>query len=172
MSKTMKTRLGIPAAATLVLAVGVLTAADRAGSPAGPAYMASLPAAPELPPVRGEETALLTQAPEVPPAITRDYATRVVVDLETVEVTKELADGVEYTFWTFGGSVPGRFIRVREGDLVEFHLRNDSSSVVAHNIDLHAVTGPGGGAKSSFTGPGKESVFTFRALKPGLYVYH
>ena len=128
--------------------------------------------APELPPVRGVETALLTDAPEVPPAIERDYATRIVVELETIEVTRELAPGVDYTFWTFGGSVPGKFIRVREGDEIEFHLKNHDSSVTPHNIDLHAVTGPHGGGKATFTGPGQETSFLFRALNPGLYVYH
>lgn len=127
---------------------------------------------PEIPELRGEQTAVLTAAPLVPPAIDRDYATRVKVELETVEVTKRLADGVEYTFWTFGGSVPGSFIRVREGDEVEFTLKNHPASMAAHNIDLHAVTGPGGGAKSSFVGPNQEKTFSFRALNPGLYVYH
>jgi nitrite reductase (NO-forming) len=127
---------------------------------------------PELPRIRGTETAHLTDAPAVPPAIERPYATRVVVELETIEITKEIAPGVEYTFWTFGGSVPGKFIRVREGDEVEFHLKNSASSITPHNIDLHAVTGPGGGAKATLTGPGLETGFTFRALNPGLYVYH
>lgn len=137
-----------------------------------PARTASSLDAPNLPSLRGTETALLTDAPLVPPPITRDYATKVVVDLETVEVKKEIAPGVEYTFWTFGGSVPGKFIRVREGDEVEFHLSNHPTSIAAHNIDLHAVTGPGGGAKATFTVPGQETSFTFRALNPGLYVYH
>jgi nitrite reductase (NO-forming) len=83
-----------------------------------------------------------------------------------------LADGVDYHFWTFDGHVPGSFIRVREGDLVEFHLKNHPSSVFPHNIDLHAVTGPGGGAAASLTMPGHETVFEFRAPHPGLYVYH
>jgi nitrite reductase (NO-forming) len=74
--------------------------------------------------------------------------------------------------WTFGGSVPGSFLRVREGDQVELRLKNAANSTMPHNIDLHAVTGPGGGAKSSLTLPGGESVFTFAALNPGLYVYH
>ena len=60
-----------------------------------------------LPEIVGQEVAVLTEAPNVPPPITRDHATRVVVEMETVELTKELADGVEYTFWTFGGDVPG-----------------------------------------------------------------
>src|SRR5690606_29730158 len=45
-------------------------------------------------------------------------------------------------------------------------------SKMPHNIDLHAVTGPGGGASSSFTAPGHRTQFTFQALHPGLYVYH
>ena len=122
--------------------------------------------------VIGEETATLTFAPFVPPPIARDHATKVVVHLETRELRGRLADGVEYTFWTFGGQVPGKFIRVREGDLVEFHLHNHPSSRMPHNIDLHAVTGPGGGAASSFTAPGHSSVFSFKAINPGLYVYH
>jgi nitrite reductase (NO-forming) len=94
------------------------------------------------------------------------------VELEVREVVKEIADGVKYTFWTFGGSVPGRFIRVREGDTVELHLQNHPDNKMPHNIDLHAVTGPGGGATSTFTAPGHQTQFTFRALNSGLYVYH
>jgi len=122
--------------------------------------------------LKGEENAILTHAPAVPPVIARNHPTKVIVELETSEVVRRLADGVEYTFWTFGGEVPGKFIRVREGDQVEFHLNNHPDSKMPHNIDLHAVTGPGGGAASSFTAPGKGTVFSFTALNPGLYVYH
>lgn len=118
------------------------------------------------------EQAILTAPPFVPPAIKRKTAARVVVNLEVRELVGRLADGVEYTFWTYGGSVPGSFIRIREGDVVEFHLNNHPSSKLPHNIDLHAVTGPGGGAASTFTAPGHSSKFTFQALNPGLYVYH
>jgi len=122
--------------------------------------------------IKGEEVAILTDAPQVPPQITRKHRTKVIVNLEVKELVKKMADGVDYTFWTFGGSVPGKFIRVREGDFVEFHLANHPSSKMPHNIDLHAVTGPGGGAAASFTTPGHESVFSFTALNPGIYVYH
>jgi nitrite reductase (NO-forming) len=122
--------------------------------------------------IKGEEVAKLTSPPEVPPAITRDYNTKMIVNLEVIEKKMPIADGVEYTFWTFGGTVPGSFIRIKEGDEVEFHLRNHPTSKMPHNIDLHAVTGPGGGAASSFTLPGHESVFSFKALNPGLFVYH
>src|SRR5690606_21196144 len=69
-------------------------------------------------PLQGEEIAILTDAPEVPPQITRSHPTRVKVELEVTEVVKRMADGVDYTFWTFGGSVPGKFIRVRQNDEV------------------------------------------------------
>jgi nitrite reductase (NO-forming) len=122
--------------------------------------------------IEGEELAVLTDAPNVPPPITRTHATKVIVRLDVVEKTMQIADGVQYPVWTFGGSVPGKFIRVREGDLVEFHLTVAPNSMLPHNIDLHAVTGPGGGAKASLTIAGHESVFSFTALNPGLYVYH
>jgi nitrite reductase (NO-forming) len=118
------------------------------------------------------EQAILTAPPHVPPAIARKHNARVVVNLEVREVVMKIADGSEYTFWTYGGSVPGSFIRIREGDVVEFTLNNHPSSKLPHNIDLHAVTGPGGGAASTFTAPGHGSKFTFKALNPGLYVYH
>lgn len=125
-----------------------------------------------LPEITGEEVAVLTSAPNVPPPIERDHAARVTVELEMVERTAELADGVEYNIWTFGGEVPGKFIRVREGDLVEFSLQNHPGNMFPHNIDLHAVTGTGGGAEASLVVPGKQADFEFRAIKPGLYVYH
>ncbi len=118
------------------------------------------------------EQGVLTYAPEVPPAIKRKAPARVKISLETKEVKKRLADGVEYTFWTFGGTVPGPMIRIREGDYVDFTLANHPSSKMPHNIDLHAVTGQGGGAEGSFTTPGHSSTFSFRALNAGLYIYH
>jgi len=116
--------------------------------------------------------AILTQAPNVPAPITRNYAAKVVVNMETQEKIMRMADGVDYMFWTFGGQVPGQFMRIREGDVVEFNLSNSPDSKMPHNIDLHAVTGAGGGAASSFTAPGHTSTFSFKALNPGLYVYH
>jgi nitrite reductase (NO-forming) len=108
----------------------------------------------------------------VPPPSNRTRPAKVGVDLEVREVVREIADGVKYTFWTFGGQVPGRFIRVRQGDTVELHLQNHPDNKMPHNIDLHAVTGPGGGATSTFTAPGHQTQFTFKALNSGLYVYH
>lgn len=116
--------------------------------------------------------AVLTQPPQVPPATGRKAPAKVIVKLDVIEKEMPISEGVTYTFWTFGGTVPGSFIRVRQGDTVEFHLRNLPESKMPHNIDLHGVTGPGGGAASSFTAPGHSSRFTFKALNAGLYVYH
>ncbi|HYP31882.1 MAG TPA: multicopper oxidase domain-containing protein, partial [Burkholderiaceae bacterium] len=139
---------------------------------AAPALAAPAPAG-DFGPPRGEPIhATLTSPPFVPPPIHRSYPAKVIVDLEVVEKQMQISEGVNYTFWTFGGTVPGSFIRVRQGDTVEFHLKNDPANKMAHNIDLHGVTGPGGGAASSFTAPGHESQFTFKALNEGVYVYH
>lgn len=124
------------------------------------------------PPVGEPIVAMLTSAPNVPPPIDRDTPAKIIVNLEMRELEMPISQGVTYTFWTFGGTVPGSFIRVRQGDTIEFHLANHPSSKMPHNIDLHAVTGPGGGASSSFTAPGYESQFTFKALNQGLFVYH
>lgn len=98
--------------------------------------------------------------------------TKVVINLEAIEVEGQLADGTTYTYWTFNGAVPGPFFRVRLGDTIEVHMKNNTSSTMNHSVDFHAVTGPGGGAVMTQTEPGKESIFTAKALNVGLFVYH
>lgn len=127
---------------------------------------------PELMKVYGESEAELTAPPMVPRPVGKRAATKLIVNMEVVEKEMEMTDGVSYVYWTFDGTVPGSFIRTRVGDEFEFHLKNHPDSKLPHNIDLHAVTGPGGGAKSSFVAPGHEVVFNFKTLNPGLYVYH
>lgn len=122
--------------------------------------------------ITGEVVAELTNAPLVPKPITYTSPKRVKVEMEVIEKVMKIADSTDYTFWTFGGGVPGKFIRVRQGDLIDFTLKNAADSKVSHNIDLHAVTGPGGGAAATETAPGQSSRFQFRALNQGLYVYH
>ncbi len=110
--------------------------------------------------------------PNVPAPVGDRKAKKVVVHLEVIEKVGELADGTQYNFWTFNGSVPGSFIRARVGDDIELHLKNNANNTFPHNIDLHAVNGPGGGAEGTFVAPGKEAIFNFKALNPGLYAYH
>jgi nitrite reductase (NO-forming) len=109
---------------------------------------------------------------DVPPPLTRTEPELVKIELTTKEVIAEMAPGVFINYWTFDGQVPGPMIRVREGDTVELTLHNDPTSLHHHNIDLHAVTGPGGGAVSTMVAPGESATVTFKALHPGLFVYH
>jgi len=157
---------------TIPILLGILLAACGGGEAPSPQTTGGSKAGDLGPPTGDPIHAVLTDAPEVPPPTGRNAPAKVIVELEVVEKVMPISDGVNYTFWTFGGEVPGKFIRIRQGDTVEFHLQNRPDSKMPHNIDLHAVTGPGGGAASSFTAPGHESQFTFKALNAGLYVYH
>ena len=109
---------------------------------------------------------------DLPPPIGKRGPQRVKIDLETVEVTGKLTDGATYRYWTFNQKVPGPFVRVRVGDTVEVRLKNHDDSALMHNVDFHAVTGPGGGAKATDASPGETRGFEFTATNPGLYVYH
>jgi nitrite reductase (NO-forming) len=122
--------------------------------------------------IKGSMDAELTAPPFVPAPVGDRTAKKLLVNMEIIEKEGTMADGVQYVYWTFGGSVPGSFIRTRVGDLVEFTLSNHPDNKLPHNIDMHAVTGPGGGAESSFVAPGHSKTFSFKALNPGLYVYH
>ncbi len=124
-------------------------------------------------PAAAEPVASIVRDPaDLPPPIGERAPQRVRVELEAVEVLGRIADGSSYLYWTFNGKVPGPFVRVRVGDTVEVQLKNADDSVMEHSIDLHAVTGPGGGARATDVGPGEARAFVFKALKPGLYVYH
>jgi nitrite reductase (NO-forming) len=110
--------------------------------------------------------------PVVAPPIGAREPQDIHIDLEVKEVVALLDDDTAITMWTFGGTVPGPMLRVRQGDTVELRLVNPPGSMMPHSIDLHAVTGPGGGAKVTQIGPGQEAIFKFKALNPGVFVYH
>jgi nitrite reductase (NO-forming) len=109
---------------------------------------------------------------DLPPPLDRDHATTVDLYLEVQEVVAEIEDGSTFTYWTYNGQVPGPFFRVRVGDTVVVHFKNPAANTMFHSVDFHAVTGPGGGAVSTQTPPGGESTFQFKALHPGIFVYH
>lgn len=161
----MKNKLGV-----LVLALGLLAMNSCQDKDAKATKMTADIA--EKIVVKGEMEAELTAPPLVPKPVGNREATKLKVNLEILEEEGEMVDGVKYVYWTFGGTVPGSFIRTRVGDEVEFTLKNHPDNKLPHNIDLHAVTGPGGGAASSLVAPGHEVTFSFKTLHPGLYVYH
>ncbi|MBV6272196.1 nitrite reductase, copper-containing [Alcaligenaceae bacterium CGII-47] len=96
----------------------------------------------------------------------------VTIDLLTTEIEARLGDSSTYRFWTFNNKVPGPFVRVRVGDNVTVNVTNAKDSTHIHSVDFHAVTGPGGGAAVTQVPPGQTKSFSFKAMHPGLFVYH
>src|SRR5690606_5542999 len=133
---TMRALIACIAIATLLAAAGCKkdgTAADAPATNAGTDSGGSLKG--DFGPPQGKPIeAVLTSPPHVPPPTNRDYPAKVIVSLDVIEKDMEISDGTTYTFWTFGGTVPGSFIRVRQGDTIQFHLRNMPDSKMPHNI--------------------------------------
>jgi nitrite reductase (NO-forming) len=140
-----------------------------AGPVSAPASAAPTPAALSAKPA--QTTARLPQ-PQVAPPLPQRGPTLVRAEIEAQELVAAVDEGVSTELWTFGGTVPGPMLRVRQGDTVELTFKNAPTSKVTHSIDLHAVTGPGGGAAVTQVPPGGSATFRFRALNPGVYVYH
>ena len=127
----------------------------------------------DLEPARPVDVPTVARDPhDVPDPIRRSEPTTVKLELTIAEVVSELADGTTYSFWTFNETVPGPMLRVMVGDTIELTLNNPTDNVVFHNIDLHAVNGPGGGATVTEVAPGESKTLTFKALNEGAFVYH
>ncbi|MEW6312653.1 MAG: multicopper oxidase domain-containing protein [Pseudomonadota bacterium] len=79
--------------------------------------------------------------------------------------------GTMYPAWTFDGSIPGRVVRVKEGDTVDFTLINPVENKNSHSMDFHAaevdVLGEFAPVK-----PGETKHFKFQARRAGVYMYH
>jgi len=116
--------------------------------------------------------AVTTFAPNVPPPIERNYPVRLQVDMETTSKVMQISLSDKYPMWTFGDHVPGPFVRARVGDVMEIRYTNNDATGVGHNIDFHAVTGPGGGAPCLYAEQGETKTARFKLLQPGLFIYH
>lgn len=88
------------------------------------------------------------------------------------KLMKVSPDGATIWAMTFNGSVPGPIIVVHQDDYVELTLVNPKTNTLVHNIDFHAATGALGGAELTLVAPGQEVVLRFKAIKPGVFVYH
>lgn len=118
------------------------------------------------------EQAQLTALPNVPPPITRRHPVRLVARISTTVEDVQVSPTKKMEVWTYNKQSPGPFIRARQGDLLEIHYTNLDRDGIGHNIDFHAVTGPGGGAPALYAEQGETKVGYFRLLQPGLFVYH
>jgi nitrite reductase (NO-forming) len=145
-----------------------------AARPAAPAVMGAAPAAAKaaLAPAASQAVSIVMDPTAVPKPLGARAPQFVKYAIETVELEGKLDDGTTFTYWTFGRKVPGPMLRVKKGDTVEVALTNNKSSKAVHSIDLHAVTGGHGGGAHTQVAPGQTKTITFKALNPGLYVYH
>ena len=91
------------------------------------------------------------------------------INLTVQQKTLEIAPGVPFDAWTFGGSVPGPILRVRQGDQVKFTLINNGS--MQHSIDFHAAQ-TAWNVNYINVNPGEKYSFTWTANTPGIFMYH
>lgn len=113
-----------------------------------------------------------TVPPAVPPPCTHTGPVHWVLHLESTTRVLPVSPMYKYEWWTFDGTVPGPMVRCRVGDVLEVHHTNNDRDGIGHNIDFHAVTGPGGGASVLYAEGGETKVGVFRLLEPGLFLYH
>ncbi|NMD06463.1 MAG: nitrite reductase, copper-containing [Phyllobacteriaceae bacterium] len=99
---------------------------------------------------------------------------KIVEVLLTIEEKKLVIDdeGTEVWALTYNGSVPGPMIVVHEGDYVEVTLRNLPANLMEHNVDFHSATGALGGGALTKVLPGEQAILRWKAIKPGVFVYH
>ncbi|MDP6387921.1 MAG: multicopper oxidase domain-containing protein [Candidatus Pacebacteria bacterium] len=137
------------------------------------------------------------RADDLPPPIERDYSERVKIELEVISEIAEFDNGKTFEYWTYNRRVPGPFVRVRQGDIVEVQLTHipkdspmkghshDLSRVRSnpqdvhikagqgeHSVDFHAALGFMGGAELIKVAPGETKSFEFKTTRPGIYIYH
>ncbi len=118
------------------------------------------------------ESAQLTFAPNVPPPIIRKEPAVIKAYLNAANVTAEIAPRLRYVFWTFNGHTPAPFIRTRQGDTLQMEFSSTDDRGMSHNVDFHAVMGPGGGSPLLNASKGMVKSATFKLLHPGLFVYN
>jgi len=140
---------------------GMDVSAPAAGGRAAPSYAGVAPANADALALRHAAVpAELAAAPAGPVAAVRMDISHGVVSI---------APGIRYEAWTFGGTVPGPVIHVRQGQLVKVTLRN--SSPMPHSVDFHAARIAPNIAFADVA-PGASKTFSFRANDPGVYMYH
>ena len=92
-----------------------------------------------------------------------------IVEEKIIEIDDE---GTQFRVFAFNDSVPGPLIVVHEGDYIELTLINPEKNNFQHNIDFHASTGALGGGGLTHVLPGEEVILRWKAIKPGVFVYH
>jgi len=109
---------------------------------------------------------LLIPPPALPykPGRVREY------ELFAVDKTIEIAQGVEFSAWTYNGTVPGPIIRATEGDLLKVHFTNGGSH--PHTIHFHGIHPANMDGVFEIVEPGGEFTYEFPARPAGFHPYH
>lgn len=154
-----------------VVGAGLAASAIRLPFPAGPFSASPFAAFAQGTPAVDPSVRVAADPLDLPAPIRRSAPMHHDITLETHEVTAEIEPGVTFSYMTFGGRIPGPMIRVRQGDTVALTLKH-GSGVMPHNIDLHAVYGPGGGADATMVNVGESKTIRFQARYPGAFIYH
>ena len=163
---------------TPVAAGLVFTACRPAPPPAARTSGPAKPAAEEQPPATPPADVSHGEAPvgsdSVPapvdpraPARSTQHLHRVRLVITHTNIT--IAKGVRYYAWTFDGRVPGPFLRVTQGDTIDFTLVNNGPQ--PHSMDFHAAEI----APSRYyvnVNPGDSLHYRFTARVPGVFMYH
>jgi nitrite reductase (NO-forming) len=89
--------------------------------------------------------------------------------IEAIDKEVEVAAGVMLDAWTYDGVLPGKVVHVRQGDTINFTLRNSGDT--GHSIDFHAARTPWDKNYITIL-PDEELSFTWTADYPGVYMYH
>ncbi len=87
----------------------------------------------------------------------------------------EISSDVSVVAWTFNGTVPGKPIRVTEGETVKINLKNELPEPVA--MHWHGITVPNQmdgipGVTQNAVQPGETFTYEFTPNVPGTYMYH
>ncbi len=91
------------------------------------------------------------------------------IDFPIIEKDMTVAEGFVVHVWTFGGTVPGPTVRVKVGDTVNIHLKNQGS--MSHSIDFHASETAMNHQMVEIK-PGETFTYTYKANYAGVWMYH
>lgn len=114
------------------------------------------------PPFAPEHEQVATSGPSI-------IEIEIVIEEKQIEIDE---DGTKTWAFAYNGSVPGPLIVCHEGDYVELTLKNPATNLLEHNIDFHASTGALGGGALTKIQPGEQTILRWKAIKPGVFVYH
>ena len=121
----------------------------------------------------------LSSALTLPALVTLSLLSAAPIQAKTINVEMEVQEidlpidnaGNTQKMWTYNGTVPGPVVRVKQGDIVNFTMKNNKSNKQSHSMDFHAaivdVLDEFGEVK-----PGDSKQFQFEAKYPGAFVYH